>query len=176
MVSPNASGFPIRLFLLIGVGVPALFVVIGSLMLLFWGSVTELDCRRIESQQIKCDRYHRQGGLMTVGETTMAIGTLQGAKVGRQEYTDSDRRSYTAYNILLVVDGEEVPLTQTHTSDYWGRKAAVDEIENFLADESRSSLSIREDFRLNSFILGGIFVVLGTVVGGIFLAVGLNLR
>ncbi|MGK7878025.1 MAG: hypothetical protein AB4426_33375 [Xenococcaceae cyanobacterium] len=178
-MSPSNTDFPFKAFLAVGVGVPSLFVIMGVIFVLFFGSITELTCRRVEPEQIKCERTEISGGLIALSRTTIPLNQLQGAKIGKGVFKSNQRNSFresTLYNILLILDGEEVALTNSYSSDYWKKKAIVDQINNFLNDEQENNLTIKEDGRITLFLLGGGFILVGTIVGTIFLAVSRFIR
>ncbi len=140
--------FPRKISLLFGL--PALSI--GATIIVFANQVAILDCYR-ETDTPTCEiRRERLGS-----NEILAIGTPQRALI--QEYVDREDNSLT-YRVAVESDQGTFPITTIHTNGYDDKQQHREQIEQFIADPSQTSLNIYIHFRA-FYLLGGAFTLFG---------------
>ncbi|MEB3335875.1 MAG: hypothetical protein VKJ46_00310 [Leptolyngbyaceae bacterium] len=159
-----------RTFLLIGLGVLVVFNLIGWPFVLL-ASAQTLTCQREEPTQGLCTLKAKQGPLSW--EKTLQdfpVNQLQGA-----ELESSTRSTSNLYRIVIITKEKALPLTSTFASGQENKAEIVDQINAFVNNLEQSSLQVQQDDRWFFYIMGGIFIVVGNLVGVPFVWIGLSL-
>ncbi|MEC4803057.1 MAG: hypothetical protein SAJ12_17005 [Jaaginema sp. PMC 1079.18] len=135
---------------------------IGTGVALQLGQITTLECdRRLNRCEIKRQSWLNQN------RQTFAALDLQAAFVAAKPVEiPSDRleRSNEMYRVVLTINNGEVPLTGYYSSDRQPKSALVAEINTFLLNPERLTLTVQQDNRLNAYIAGGICAIVGLVI------------
>ena len=140
----------------------AIFALVGCIVLLVFGQTATLDCERVESTQISCEKQSRLLG-MTVSRRS--ISRLQGARM--DESCDEDG---CTYRVELRTDQGIVPLTAFYSSGSQSKQKTADQINAFVQDSKEKSLTFKEGMGWLGIVFPGVFVVTGMLVavfGGI---------
>lgn len=93
------------------------------------------------------------------GDTVVEFGLdeFEGAEVGVSRSSDGD----DTYRVVLLIDGQGVPVTGYYSSGRSSKSQMVQTIELFLRDADQASLEIHQDGGYFGLFFGGIFVVVG---------------
>lgn len=140
----------------------AIFVAVGGGVAFQLGQVTTLQCDRLTN---RCEI--RRQSLLNQNRQSFATLDLQEAFVAEKLVeVSSDRleRANEMYRVVLIINNGEVPLTDYFSDNRQPKSAIVAEINTFILQPERLTISVEQDNRLSAYIAGGICAVVGLVV------------
>ena len=123
----------------------------GLMVILAFGELATLNCDRIKPTKIACELTKSS----LLGKDVTAIKEIQGAELER------------GARILLIADGKRIPLTEIYNyseGEEERLKNKVNRINAFINNPEELSLKVQQDFRLVSYLIGGVFLVIGVLI------------
>ena len=126
------------------------FVTLG-LVLISSGKLTTLTCNRVELTQGNCQLV--SSGLLGSQVKETLLSELQGAK------TEDNPMDEDASRVVLLTSNGEVRLT--NSTGWKIAEAAASEINAFVKQAEKTSLTIQQDERGLYFSMGGFIIVAG---------------
>lgn len=145
-------------------------LVLWILALVFLGASALILLVFGEKVTLNCDRSIPPAGVCTLETTSfidssqkqISVGNLQRAEL-RVNYGDSD--SSDTYQVVLLTNNGELPFTDYYSSGSSKKQQLVNEINQFIQNDSLNMLSVKSDDRLWISILAGIFAGVGALMG-----------
>ncbi|KAF3888018.1 MULTISPECIES: hypothetical protein [Nostocales] len=139
----------------------ATFFLAGLSLAVFGGQVHTLKCRRDRSV---CEAS--SASLLWSTQQTIPIANIQSAEIDILK----DKKQNSYYQVLLLTDRKKIPVIVS-TSDYETVEMWAKQIEVFLQKPHIKELVIQEDYRLEGYIVGGIFGSIFVLAGVMTLAI-----
>jgi hypothetical protein len=136
-----------------------LLVGVGLFILLTFGNVTSLQCQRLETSYVVCEKEVQLLGILSTSEET--ITGVEGAWVD-EKYDNEDGHKY---RVVLNTSRGDVPLTAYYLSGRGAKEDREDtaaQIKAYVRGEGEKTLEIHQ-----STLMGG-------VMGSFLLLVGLS--
>lgn len=134
-----------------------IFAIAGLGFVFLFGSTAELTCERTEPKQIQCEvRKHILG--LTLQQKQ--VEGLRGSKVIQKTDSDGDR----VYQIVLLTSSGDVPLQNVWSSGYGAKEDFSTEVNQYVQDTNRASLSVQESGGMIGLLFTSLFVVIGLVM------------
>ena len=134
-----------------------LLVGIGLFILLTFGNVTSLQCRRLETTYVVCEKEVKLLGILSTSEETIA--GVEGAWVD-ERYDDEDGHKY---RVVLNTNQGDVPLTAYYSSDRGAKEAkekTAAQIKAYIQGEGEETLEIRQSTLMGG-LMGGFLILAG---------------
>ncbi len=132
-----------------------LFPLIGCLAFYFLGQSTTLDCTRLESAVINCQKQNHLLGVYPLGAES--IGRLQGAWV-EEECDDG-----CTYRVVLQTEQGDVPLTSYLSSGHSSKDEIAGQINMFVYGQE-PSLQIKDSAGAIGIIVPVVFILVGPLM------------
>ena len=139
----------------------ALFILMALVFSFYTGNRIRLECTQQAVGLADCQIQVRWYGLLAIN--TVQVQDVQRARV--DEYCDD---SDCSYRVLLVLDGEEFPLTQYYSANRTPKAAAVQRMLEFLSNPNSDTLALEVGGAAEvgiANILPPLLLVLGLVFG-----------
>ena len=129
----------------------------GTMGLLFLGSPQVLDCERTNppTNEGNCELK----GVIAAG--TFPIDSLQGATI---QETASGQRTQRRYDFLLQTTEGNKKFADSKGGASHKQKAAVKEIETFIATPTQTKLLIQYGNKTKSYLFGGFFYLVALIL------------
>ncbi len=138
----------------------AAFSTAGLVVILLLGNVTTLTCQRTGTTG---DCKLSQSGVLDSSLQRLPLNEVRGAEIATHHNRDGN-----TYQIRLLTDTGEIPLTSYYSSGYSSKANVVQQIEQFVSNPEISSLSIQEDGRWFAYPFGGVFLLSGLAIATCF--------
>lgn len=95
---------------------------------------------------------------------TKTLTQIETAQIDRDYVSGTrGRPGHYVYGIILVTKTEPVTVSGLYTSDRESMENKINEINNFLDDPNRLSVTVTQNYSLMFFIGGGIFLLVGSL-------------
>lgn len=161
-----------RVFTAIGAGVCLLFSTIG-LLLINSAATRALNCQRLELTHGNCELTTVYGPWKRSGQRQQfPLKQFQEAQLDETTSYDSDSGPTLLYRVVLLVNGQPIPLSDAYSSDRADKLRTIGEISQFLQNHQQSQLHLEQtDTAL--YIVGGMMLGIGNAVAIPFLIVGI---
>ena len=139
------------------------FILGGLALLVLWGQVVSLRCTRLGPSTVSCD--YRAGWLVFGGRVQTV--EVRGAELAG---------SRSIYGVNLITAGDELPVTRVWAIGYRRQRDIVVQINEFLADWQRSTLSIPSLYPWWRYLLLAAPIIAGLLLLSLLPAVNLSLQ
>jgi hypothetical protein len=159
-----------KIFFLVGLGVLTIFNLIGWPFVLL-ATVKSLTCERIEPSQHGCVLNVQQGPLgweKTI--QTFPISELQKAVV------EESPSSPGLYRVVILTERGELHLMSGFTLGQDNKTALANQVNRFVKNKQETRLQVQQDERWGSYFIGGLFLVIGNLIGFVFIFISISLR
>jgi hypothetical protein len=146
------------------VGIPfgGIFLAVGLAIGLMFGKEHTFECVRLTPQTDEGTCELVSAGVRgDVEVQTLPISELQGARVA--SHYDSDDGT-TTYRVELLTERGDIPLTEVWSSGQSGKQQNAQDIEQFVQDQSITTLTIAQDDRWFGYLFLGIFGGIGLLI------------
>ncbi|MCX5964639.1 MAG: hypothetical protein NT070_16335 [Cyanobacteria bacterium] len=117
------------------------------------GQMTELACVRSSTKRLACSRT------VTTGLTREA--TIEIKNIEKSEMQQVGRKFRNAYRVMLVTTDGEVPLTEDFKSDKRESLEHIEQLNEFIQNDSEPKLQLQVDDRAQSNLFGLMFILTG---------------
>jgi len=117
------------------------------------GQMTELVCMRSVTKRLACSRTVTTG---LIREPTIEIKNIE-----KSEIQQVGRKFRNAYRVILVTTDEEVPLTEHFKSDERESLEHIEQLNEFIQNDSEPKLELQVDDRAQSNLFGLMFISTG---------------
>lgn len=117
------------------------------------GQMTELVCVRSGTKQLACSRTVTTG---LIREPTEEIKNIE-----KSQIQEVGRKFRNAYRVILVTTDGEVPLTEHFKSDERESLDHIEQLNEFIQNDSEPKLEIQVDDRAQSNLFGLMFISTG---------------
>ena len=117
------------------------------------GQMTELVCMRSVTKRLACSRTVTTG---LIREPTIEIKNIE-----KSEIQQVGRKFRNAYRVILVTTDGEVPLTEHFKSDERESLEHIEQLNEFIQNDSEPKLEIQVDDRAQSNLFGLMFISTG---------------
>lgn len=130
------------------------FLMAGFVLLTSVGKLTTLTCDRDLATESQCQ--FASMGLFGSRVIFLAEGKLQGAKLATTTHQNMEM-----YRVVLLVDDDELPLTEIWSAETEAEQMTVTAINHFLKSPQQPTLAISRDDRQLNYAIGGILTAIG---------------
>jgi len=117
------------------------------------GQMTELVCMRSVTKRLACSRTVTTG---LIREPTIEIKNIE-----KSEIQQVGRKFRNAYRVILVTTDGEVPLTEHFKSDERESLEHIEQLNEFIQNDSEPKLELQVDDRAQSNLFGLMFISTG---------------
>jgi hypothetical protein len=117
------------------------------------GQMTELVCMRSGIKRLACSRTVTMG---LIREATIEIKNIE-----KSEIQQVGRKFRNAYRVILVTTDGEVPLTEHFKSDNRESLEHIEQLNEFIQNDSEPKLELQVDDRAQSNLFGLMFISTG---------------
>ena len=117
------------------------------------GQMTELVCVRSGTKRLACSRT------VTTGLTREA--TIEIKNIEKSQMQQVGRKFRNAYRVILVTTDGEVPLTEDFKSDKRESLEHIEQLNEFIQNDSEPKLQLQVDDRAQSNLFGLMFILTG---------------
>ena len=117
------------------------------------GQMTELVCMRSGIKRLACSRT------VTTGLTREA--TIEIKNIEKSQIQQVGRKFRNAYRVILVTTDGEVPLTEHFKSDNRESLEHIEQLNEFIQNDSEPKLELQVDDRAQSNLFGLMFISTG---------------
>jgi len=133
------------------------FIVAGLSSIFFSAKKTTLECSKIEADRTSCQIINTR----FIGQDIADI--FEGANLKRAKIYENESRNIDNENkIVLVTETEEILLDTQFNFGLEEVKIKVKKINNFIEEPNNLKLSISQDSRFFSVLVGFVFMALGS--------------